>query len=182
MSIPEQADEGTLDAGPLRFVIHKHVASRLHYDLRLELDGVLKCWAIPKGPSLDPREKRLAMAVDDHPLDYRSFEGVIAEGGYGAGTVMIWDEGGFVALGESGREESEAAFREGLEKGQFAFVVAGVKLRGELALVRFKRAGEQTWLLVKGRDELASEEDITGQDRSARSGRSMEEIERDAKR
>ncbi|MGD0167357.1 MAG: DNA polymerase ligase N-terminal domain-containing protein [Gaiellaceae bacterium] len=161
---------------PLRFVVQKHQASQLHYDLRLELDGVLKSWAIPKGPSLNPGDKRLAMMVDDHPLDYRGFEGVIAGGDYGAGTVMIWDEGYFVALDHSDREGSEAAFREGLARGQFTFIVAGEKLAGEFALIRFARAGEKTWLLVKKRDQFASGEDVTAKDRSVRSGRSMEEI------
>jgi len=163
---------------PLRFVVHKHQASQLHYDLRLELDGVLKSWAIPKGPSLEPSDKRLAMAVDDHPLGYRDFEGVIPEGEYGAGTVMIWDEGGFLGLNETDREGSEEAFRRGLERGQFTFIVAGEKLKGEFALIRFARAGANTWLLVKKRDRFASTEDVTAQDRSVRSGRSMEEIRR----
>jgi bifunctional non-homologous end joining protein LigD len=160
---------------PLRFVVHKHQASRLHYDFRLELDGVLKSWAIPKGPSLDPGDKRLAMMVDDHPLGYRNFEGVLPEG-YGAGTVMIWDEGTFVALNQTERAESEEAFRTGLERGQFAFILAGQKLKGEFALVRFKRAGEKTWLLLKKRDSFASTGDVAEQDHSARSGRTMEEI------
>ncbi|MGC9974904.1 MAG: DNA polymerase ligase N-terminal domain-containing protein [Gaiellaceae bacterium] len=161
---------------PLRFVVHKHQASQLHYDLRLELDGLLKSWAVPKGPSLEPGDKRLAMMVDDHPLDYRHFEGVIPDGDYGAGTVMIWDEGTFLALDESDREGSEQAFRRGLERGQFTFIVSGEKLKGEFALVRFARAGEKTWLLIKKRDQFASSEDVTGLDRSVRSGRSMEEI------
>jgi len=160
---------------PLRFVVQKHQASQLHYDFRLELDGVLKSWAIPKGPSLDPGDKRLAMMVDDHPLDYRNFEGVLPEG-YGAGTVMIWDEGTFVALNQTGRAESEEAFRAGLERGQFTFILAGEKLKGEFSLVRFERAGEKTWLLLKKRDSFASTDDVTEQDRSVRSGRSMEEI------
>lgn len=176
----EQAED--LEAGEvpaselLRFVVQKHQASQLHYDFRLELDGALKSWAIPKGPSLDPGDKRLAMMVDDHPLDYRDFEGVIGEG-YGAGTVMVWDEGLFVALGQSDREGSEEAFRRGLELGQFTFILFGQKLEGEFALVRFKRAGEKTWLLMKKRDSYASTEDVTEQDRSVRSGRSMEEIQ-----
>jgi bifunctional non-homologous end joining protein LigD len=161
---------------PLRFVVHKHDARQLHYDLRLELDGLLKSWAVPKGPSLEPGDKRLAMMVDDHPLDYRHFEGVIPDGDYGAGTVMIWDEGTFLALDESDREGSEQAFRRGLERGQFTFIVSGEKLKGEFALVRFARAGEKTWLLIKKRDQFASSEDVTGLDRSVRSGRSMEEI------
>ena len=162
--------------GFLRFVVHKHDASQLHYDLRLELDGVLKSWAVPKGPSLDPSEKRLAMMVDDHPLDYRDFEGVIPIGAYGGGTVMIWDEGMFVALHQTDRDGSAEAFRAGLERGQFTFVVFGEKIKGEFALVRFKRAGEKTWLLLKKRDHFASTDDVTEQDRSVRSSRSMKEI------
>jgi bifunctional non-homologous end joining protein LigD len=164
---------------PLRFVVHKHDARRLHYDFRLELDGVLKSWAIPRGPSLEPSDKRLAMMVDDHPLDYRDFEGVIPKGEYGAGPVMIWDEGVFVALNESDRAGSESAFREGLERGQFTFVVSGEKLKGEFALVRFPRGGDNAWLLVKKRDEHASAEDVTARDRSVRSGRTIEEIASD---
>lgn len=176
----EQAKELDAEESParelLRFVVHKHQASQLHYDLRLELDGVLKSWAIPKGPSLEPADKRLAMMVDDHPLDYREFEGAIPGGNYGAGTVMIWDEGVFVALHETDREGSEEAFRRGLERGQFTFIVAGEKLKGEFALVRFARAGKKTWLLVKKRDQFASTDDVTELDRSVRSGLSMEEI------
>ena len=175
----EQDSEPELAREPLRFVVQKHQASHLHYDLRLELDGVLKSWAIPKGPSLDPADKRLAMMVDDHPLDYRNFEGVLLEG-YGAGAVMIWDEGVFVALNQTDREGSERAFRAGLERGQFTFIVAGTKLKGEFALIRFARAGEKTWLLVKKRDSFASTDDVTEQDLSARSGRSMEEIQADS--
>ena len=180
----ERAEESEIHEAPsrepLRFVVHKHQASQLHYDLRLELEGVLKSWAIPKGPSLEPGDKRLAMMVDDHPLGYREFEGVIPGGLFGAGTVMIWDEGAFLALNETDREGSEEAFRRGLERGQFTFVVAGEKLKGEFALIRFERAGEKTWLLVKKRDRFASTEDVTEQDRSVRSGRSMEEIRDDS--
>jgi bifunctional non-homologous end joining protein LigD len=183
MSRAERADEQEsyeeLASEPMRFVVQKHQASQLHYDFRLELDGVLKSWAIPKGPSLDPGDKRLAMMVDDHPLDYRNFEGVLPEG-YGAGTVMIWDEGTFVALNQTDREASQEAFRAGLERGQFSFILAGRKLRGEFALVRFKRAGEKTWLLLKKRDNFASTGDVTGHDRSVRSDRSMEEIRGEA--
>jgi bifunctional non-homologous end joining protein LigD len=163
---------------PLRFVVHKHDARRLHYDFRLELDGVLKSWAIPRGPSLEPSDKRLAMMVDDHPFDYRDFEGMIAKGEYGAGPVMIWDEGAFVALNHTDREGSEDAFREGLERGQFTFIVAGEKLKGEFALIRFPRGGEKAWLLVKKRDRWATGEDVTALDRSVRSGRTIEEIAR----
>jgi bifunctional non-homologous end joining protein LigD len=176
----EEPDDGPASTSELlRFVVHKHAARQLHYDFRLELDGVLKSWAIPKGPSLDPAEKRLAMMVDDHPLDYGDFEGAIPAGEYGAGAVMIWDEGVFVALYHDDREGSEQAFRAGLEKGQFTFIVAGQKLKGEFALIRFARAGEKAWLLVKKRDHYASTNDVTASDRSVRSGRSIEEIRGD---
>ncbi len=176
----EQAAELEAEETParelLRFVVHKHQASQLHYDLRLELDGVLKSWAIPKGPSLDPSDKRLAMMVDDHPLGYRDFEGVIPDGGYGAGTVMIWDEGAFVTPHKPDREGSEEAFRRGLARGQLTFILFGQKLKGEFTLVRFARAGDKIWLLVKKSDQFASTKDVTKKDRSVRTGRSMEEI------
>lgn len=179
----EQATEIEAEEAParelLRFVVHKHQATQLHYDLRLELDGALKSWAIPKGPSLEPSDKRLAMMVDDHPLDYRNFEGVIPDSGYGAGAVMIWDEGTFVALHQTDREGSEEAFRRGLARGQFTFILFGQKLKGEFTLVRFARAGDKIWLLVKKRDQFASNEDVTENDRSVRSGRSLEEIRRE---
>ena len=139
----------------LRFVIHKHAASHLHYDLRLELDGVLKSWAVPKGPSLDPSIKRLAMLVEDHPYDYREFEGIIPKGNYGAGEVIIWDAGTYHALAARDREQSEKILREGFGKGDLKFVLEGQKLKGEFALVRMKSEKDNTWLLLKKRDDYA---------------------------
>jgi bifunctional non-homologous end joining protein LigD len=141
----EKASEG------LSFVIQKHAARRLHYDFRLELDGVLKSWAVPKGPSLDPGEKRLAVHVEDHPLDYGQFEGVIPEGEYGGGTVLLWDRGTWIPLDP----QPEAAYR----KGSLKFVLNGEKLHGKWALVRMggKAASErrENWLLIKERDDEA---------------------------
>src|SRR6201995_4971164 len=131
------------------FVIQKHAASRLHYDLRLELDGVMKSWAVTGGPSLVPGDKRLAVRVEDHPIDYNTFEGIIPEGQYGGGTVMIWDRGTWEPEGDPAR---------GLEKGHLDFTLDGKKLHGAWHLVRMRgRPNEkrENWLLIKSRDEAA---------------------------
>ena len=120
--------------GPLRFVVQLHRATRLHFDFRLELDGTLKSWAVPKGPSLDPQERRLAVMVEDHPLEYESFEGIIPKGNYGAGTVMVWDNGTYYSRQTPDREQSEKVLLEGLEKGHITFILEGKKLRGSLPL------------------------------------------------
>jgi bifunctional non-homologous end joining protein LigD len=158
----------------LQFVIQKHAASHLHYDLRLELDGVMKSWAVPKGPSLDPRVKRLAMQVEDHPISYNSFEGTIPEGEYGGGTVMIWDRGWYEAAGGDGVE----SLREGYRRGDLKFVLHGVRLRGSWVLVRMKRPGGRQWLLIKHNDEEADpHRDITAEETtSVITGRTMEAI------
>jgi bifunctional non-homologous end joining protein LigD len=130
-----------------RFVVHEHHASHLHYDLRLEIGGVLKSWAVPKGPSMNPADKRLAIRVEDHPLVYAGYEGIIPAEQYGAGTVVIWDEGEF-----DPPEDAEAA----LEKGRLSFRLAGKKLRGEFALALMKGRGTgKEWLLMKKRDAFA---------------------------
>ena len=156
-----------------RYVIQKHAARRLHYDLRLELDGVMKSWAVTRGPSLDPREKRLAVHVEDHPIEYNAFEGTIPEGEYGGGTVMIWDRGRWIPEGDP---------HQAYAKGHLTFDLDGEKLRGRWHLVRMRgRAGDrrQNWLLIKGKDDEAR---VDGKDvveektRSVASGRSMEEI------
>ncbi|KRQ16566.1 DNA ligase D [Bradyrhizobium manausense] len=153
-----------------RFVIQKHDATRLHYDLRLEFDGVFKSWAVTKGPSLNPHDKRLAVEVEDHPLDYGDFEGTIPEGQYGGGTVMLWDRGTWES------DDPEAGFK----KGDLKFTLHGDKLHGSWVLVRMRnRGGEKrtNWLLIKHRDEYASEdEDILAEDKSVASGRAMEQI------
>ncbi|RXH19261.1 DNA ligase D [Bradyrhizobium guangzhouense] len=153
-----------------RFVIQKHDATRLHYDLRLEFDGVFKSWAVTKGPSLNPHDKRLAVEVEDHPLDYGDFEGTIPEGQYGGGTVMLWDRGTWES------DDPEAGFR----KGDLKFTLHGDKLHGSWVLVRMRnRGGEKrtNWLLIKHRDDYASEdEDILAEDKSVASGRAMNQI------
>jgi len=156
----------------LVFVVQKHRATRLHYDFRLEWDGVLWSWAVPKGPSLDPSVKRLAMQTEDHPLEYARFEGIIPEGEYGGGTVMIWDTGTWVP------EMPDPA--AAMAKGELKFQLAGTKLGGSWVLVRTRPrspGGKPAWLLIKHRDAFASPDDIaTTQARSAVSRRTLAEI------
>ena len=138
----------------LAYVIQRHEATRLHFDLRLELDGVMKSWAVPKGPSLDPAVKRLAIEVEDHPIDYNSFEGTIPAGEYGGGTVMLWDRGTYTYAGDS--DDPLGALRDGYRKGDFKFELRGKRLRGSWVLVRTRRNGRKNqWLLIKHRDEHA---------------------------
>lgn len=146
---------GTRKEKDLIFVVQKHYASRLHYDLRLELDGVLKSWAVPKGPSLDPADKHLAVMVEDHPYDYRDFSGIIPEGNYGAGKVEIWDEGTYNSLNAEDREGSQEEVRAGLKKGHITIIMNGKKLKGEFALIKLKNAKGNNWLLIKKNDEHA---------------------------
>jgi bifunctional non-homologous end joining protein LigD len=162
----------------LAFVIQKHAASHLHYDLRLELDGVMKSWAVPKGPSRDPAIKRLAMQVEDHPIEYNTFEGTIPKGEYGGGTVMLWDRGTY-SYGGSDPDPIEG-LRRGYQKGDFKFVLQGKRLRGSWVLVRTRRdpKGRAQWLLIKHRDEFAvPDSDVTAEyQTSVATRRSMEEI------
>ncbi|HEY6838373.1 MAG TPA: non-homologous end-joining DNA ligase [Geobacteraceae bacterium] len=159
----------------LVFVVHKHAARHLHYDIRLEMSGVLKSWACPKGPSLDPSAKRLAVMVEDHPLDYGAFEGVIPEGNYGAGGVIVWDRGVYRHPAARDRGESEKLLLEGLRTGDLKFVLAGENLRGEFALVKVGK-DEKSWLLMKKRDSYAGGEEILAQNRSVASGSTLEEL------
>lgn len=150
---PEPAGRVRAEPG-WSFTVQRHHARRLHYDVRLELDGVLVSWAVPKGPSLDPKDRRLAVRVEDHPVEYGTFEGAIPKGEYGGGTVVLWDRGGWEPVGDP---------REGLRKGRLKFRLHGRKLRGGWALVRTRPAegGKENWLLIKDRDEHASQEDVT---------------------
>jgi len=160
----------------LAFVVQEHHASSLHYDFRLEIDGVLKSWAVPKGPSLKPHEHHLAIQTEDHPYEYRKFEGVIPEGEYGAGNVIIWDEGWYEAR-KGDPKDSEATMREGLKKGHMTFILHGKKLNGEFALIKMKNADNpNAWLLVKKADEFATTEDVTKQDQSVVSGKRVDDL------
>lgn len=163
----------------LRFVVQKHDASHLHYDFRLEMEGVLKSWAVPKGPSMDPSVKRLAMMVEDHPYDYRTFEGVIPEGNYGAGTVIVWDEGEYEPADDpaADKQQADKEFRRQLHTGKIKFVLKGKKLKGEFALVKAHGRGENSWLLMKLNDDYATTDDILEKNKSVISRKSIEQMQ-----
>lgn len=176
-----EPEGGKSSSADLSFVVQKHDASRLHYDFRIELRGVMKSWAVPKGPSLIPSEKRLAMQVEDHPMDYNNFEGKIPEGNYGAGTVIIWDQGTYEPVGEfRNKKEREKYVAAGLKKGSLKIRLFGAKLQGEFALVQTNSRGENSWLLIKHRDDFVSDKDVLLDDKSVVSGRTIEETESDA--
>src|SRR5437868_13367231 len=137
---PEPTGKLKSSTSKLSFVVQRHKATRLHYDFRLELDGVLKSWAVPKGPSLNPKDKRLAMMVEDHPYDYKDFSGVIPEGNYGAGIVEIWDKGYYSDLENSEKKAAEKKLMAGLKSGNLKFRLFGKKLKGEFALVKLKNS------------------------------------------
>lgn len=167
------------DKQKLAFVIQKHDASRLHYDFRLEMGGVLKSWAIPKGPSTDPKTKRLAMMVEDHPYNYRTFEGIIPEGEYGGGTVIVWDEGTYEPIEEiKGKKAQEKALLAQLKAGSLKIKLHGKKLNGEFAMVKTHGMGDNAWLLIKHNDDFASTKDITREDKSVRSGKTIAAMEK----
>ncbi len=188
MSLKEYGKKRKLNATPepgpapkkasgrnLIFVIHKHAARNLHYDLRLEMAGVLKSWAVPKGPSLDPSVKRLAMMVEDHPYDYKDFEGVIPEGNYGAGGVIIWDRGVYTHPLAENAKDAEKLLLAGLKKGELKFVLAGKKLKGGFALVKTKWE-KNSWLLFKEKDSFTASADVLMDGRSAASGITLEKL------
>lgn len=170
---------GKSDTQELHFVIQKHDASHLHYDFRLEMKGVLKSWAVPKGPSIDPAVKRLAMMVEDHPYDYKNFEGIIPAGNYGAGTVIVWDEGTYVPqLSGSTKKEWEKGLLQAIDSGKLHFILQGEKLKGEFALVKTHGRGENAWLLMKIKDKYAGKEDVTKKEKSVISGRTLAQVEK----
>ncbi|MFF3733446.1 DNA polymerase ligase N-terminal domain-containing protein [Streptomyces sp. NPDC002476] len=167
------------------FVVQIHQARRMHFDFRLEVGGVLKSWAVPRGPSENPRERRLAVATQDHPLEYRTFEGVITKGRYGGGTVIVWDQGIYHPLSHD-RWGTPVPFEQALEDGHATFWLDGIRLHGEFALTRFKGGsghdvpGEEVWLLIKARDGQATHDGPDAPDpylaRSARTGRTLAQV------
>lgn len=175
-SEPAGREEGSSDH---RFVVQKHSARALHYDFRLEVDGVLKSWAVPKGPSMNPSDRRLAVPTEDHPLSYIGFEGIIPKGQYGAGAVLVWDRGTYrnITKGDGGI----TPISEALKRGHVAVWLNGEKLRGGFALTRTARGARDGWILIKMKDgEVNLTEDILASaPRSVVSGRSIEEIDRD---
>jgi len=178
---PEPEGKKKASDGVLHFVVQKHAASHLHYDFRLEMEGVLKSWAIPKGPSMNPQDKRLAMMVEDHPYDYKDFEGIIPEGNYGAGTVIVWDEGTYEPIEsiEKGKKAEKDLLSQ-LHKGSLKIRMHGKKLKGEFALVQTKGRGENSWLLIKHRDKYATDADITKKDKSVQSGMKLEQVAKES--
>lgn len=160
----------------LIFVVQKHAASHLHYDFRLEVDGVLKSWAVPKGPSLDPDVKRLAMMVEDHPYDYKDFEGNIPEGNYGAGNVIVWDNGTYVPEDEF-KGDIENHLKAAIHKGKLSLILKGKKLKGEFSLVKLHGKQENAWLLIKKEDRYAMTDDILEKDKSVISKVTLESMQ-----
>ena len=160
------------------FVVQKHAASHLHYDFRLEMNGILKSWAIPKGPSMNSQEKRLAIMVEDHPYTYKDFEGTIPQGNYGAGTVIVWDNGTYTLADKQHTESVEDQFRSGIQNGHLSFILNGKKLKGEFTLVRLKIPQKNAWLLIKKDDQFASATDVLLKNKSVISNLTLEEMEK----
>ncbi|WP_436789355.1 DNA polymerase ligase N-terminal domain-containing protein [Yinghuangia sp. YIM S10712] len=177
---PEGAHAPAEPGEAARFVVQIHDASRMHFDFRLEVDGVLKSWAVPKGPSHDPTEKRLAVPTEDHPLDYHDFEGIIAQGEYGGGTVIVWDQGTYRSLATD-RRGNEVPFAEALAAGHASFWMDGAKLHGGYALTRTRGGAfgdNETWLLVKRKDRHADKTDAPDpwRARSVLTGRTLRQV------
>ena len=185
-STPEPFTSKKIDSKKLSFVVQKHQATALHYDFRLETDGVMPSWAIPKGPTLDSSVRRLAMMTEDHPLDYRHFEGVIPEGNYGAGSVIVWDQGTYYPeLEKDGtriqikdKKEAQKVMAQGLKKGEIKMYLMGKKLKGSFALVKTHGfGGKNAWLLIKHKDEhVKAGWDAKDYDFSEISGKSLSEV------
>ena len=179
---PEPSGKSGKGSGKPFFVIQKHDASRLHYDFRLLIDGVLKSWAVPKGPSTDPREKRLAIPTEDHPVDYADFEGVIPEGEYGGGTVLVWDRGPYRNLREE-KDGDGRSMAESAKEGLLEVWLDGKKLRGGYALVRTDGGDSERWLLIKKKDDEADarRNPVSTEPESVLSGRTLEEVAEEEK-
>ena len=173
---PEPVSSEKKSPNTPRFVIQKHNASKLHYDFRLEVNGVLKSWAIPKGPSTDPGQKRLAVPTEDHPVDYINFEGTIPSGNYGAGTVIVWDTGTYRNLNE--KKDHKVKMDESINDGHVDIWLEGHKLKGGYALIRTGKGSRKFWLLLKKKDEKAdgSKDILVDQPESVLSGRTIEDI------
>ncbi len=165
---PEPTGGKASAKGKLTFVVQRHHASHLHYDFRLELQGTLKSWAVPKGPSMNPKDKRLAMMVEDHPISYATFEGDIPAGNYGAGHVDVWDHGTYEPIDEQGEVITPTAFAQHLHAGSIKFRMKGKLLKGDFALVDMEKNGK-TWLLIKHNDKYATDEDYNSEDYAKKS-------------
>ena len=168
---PAAPQNRTRRSASSRFVIQHHVSSTYHYDFRLEIDGVLVSWAVPKGPSTNPKDKRMARRTADHPLDYESFQGTIPEGEYGAGNVIVWDHGTYI-------NDSDHEMADGLDRGHLSFSLGGEKLRGGYALTRFRKGRDEAWLLVKKSDADADarRKPVRSQPELVVSGRTVDEV------
>ena len=181
-SEPFGGDKHAKDEDKRIFVIQKHDASSLHYDFRLLVDGVLKSWAVPKGPSTDPKEKRLAIQTEDHPIEYADFEGTIPENQYGGGTVMVWDAGTYENE-KKDKKGKEITMQQQLDKGRCTFVLHGKKLQGGYTLIKFGKGDEKNWMLKKVDDEYADarRNPVSTQSKSVLSGRTMARIKKESK-
>jgi DNA ligase D-like protein (predicted 3'-phosphoesterase) len=178
---PEPFQSGGKSKGGRVFVVQKHAASSLHYDFRIEIDGVLKSWAVPKGPSLNPKDKRLAMATEDHPLSYKDFEGVIPEGEYGGGTVIVWDAGTY--KNTKRKDGKLLSMEKSYDAGQVEIELHGKKLTGGYALIRTGKPGDKRWLLIKRRDDHADERrnPVSTEPKSVLSGLTIDQMRKKMK-
>jgi bifunctional non-homologous end joining protein LigD len=172
----EPKGENVKSKNDLIFVVQNHAASHLHYDFRIEMNGVLKSWAIPKGPSMNPNDKRFAIMVEDHPFSYKDFEGTIPEGNYGAGNVIVWDNGTYTLPEEYSKAATENKLKTDLEKGHIRFILNGKKIKGEFSLVKLNNEEDNSWLLIKKNDSYATDADILKKDKSLLSKVTIEDL------